>query len=639
MIVGVDVGGTFTDLAGWNGKELRTVKVTTTLDQSEGVIEGSSRLGAESAELLHGTTVATNALLERKGAVTALVTDRGFADVIEIGRQDRPALYDPFADRPEPLVPRSRRMAAPEQGDAAAVDALLDRLATEGTEAVAVSLLHSYRDPSHERELGRALTEGGFPALSLSSDVAPEFREYERTSTTALNAYLLPVVSEYLRRLTASFSGETAVMRSSGGLISAGEAARLPASILLSGPAGGVMATSALGEAMGYPALIAFDMGGTSSDVCRVDAGRPAVAYERSVAGFPCRFPAVAVHTVGAGGGSVGWVDPGGALRVGPHSAGAHPGPACYGRGGEQPTITDANLVLGRLAAGGMLAGDVRLDADLAAAVLARLGGELGMDAIEVALGMVTVVEAEMERAVRAVTVAEGADPRGAALSAYGGAGGLHGSALARRLEMGKMLVPPHAGVFSALGLLLSPPRGDTARSVLLAQTDGDRLDRAVDEVARVVRRPGRAVRTLVDARYVGQSHETTVEWSVGDGWPSLIDSFHSEHRVRNGFARPGDPVEVVTVRAEATGTPAVRWEDLPRWSPDGDPRRGERAVITETDGAPTTVDATVWWRPALPTNAEVTGPAVIEGTESTTWVGPGERAKVHPSGALEVEW
>ena len=250
------------------------------------------------------------------------------------------------------------------------------------------------------------------------------------------------------------------MMRSSGGLISAGEAARLPASILLSGPAGGVMAISALGEALGYPALIAFDMGGTSSDVCRVDAGRPAVAYERSVAGFPCRFPAVAVHTVGAGGGSVGWVDPGGALRVGPHSAGAHPGAACDGRGGEQPTITDANLVLGRLAAGGMLAGDVRLDADLAAAVLARLGGELGMDAIEVALGMVTVVEAEMERAVRAVTVTEGADPRGAALSAYGGAGGLHGSALARRLEMGKMLIPPHAGVFSALGLLLQPAAG-----------------------------------------------------------------------------------------------------------------------------------------------------------------------------------
>ena len=455
-----------------------------------------------------------------------------------------------------------------------------------------------------------------------------------------LNAYLLPVVSAYLERLTGAFTGETSVMRSSGGLISAAEAARLPASILLSGPAGGVMAASALGEASGYPALIAFDMGGTSSDVCRIEAGRPAVAYERNVAGYPCRFPAVAVHTVGAGGGSIGWVDPGGSLRVGPHSAGARPGPAAYGRGGQQPTVTDANLILGRLAAGGKLAGDVRLDSDLAEAALSRLGSKLGLSAIQVALGMITVVEAEMERAVRAVTVAEGADPRRAVLAAYGGAGGLHGSALARRLEMPRMLVPPHAGVFSALGLLLSPPRGDAARSVLLVPADGDRLDRAVDEVAKAVRRPGRVVRTLVDARYVGQSHETTVEWAPGDRWDHLVETFHNEHRVRNGFARIGDPVEVVTVRAEAVGQPSARWDDLPPLRPSGEPARGERAVVTATgDATSAVVDATVWWRPALPTGAEVIGPAVIEGEESTTWLGPGERASVHPDGTLEVEW
>jgi N-methylhydantoinase A len=635
VILGVDVGGTFTDLAGWDGRRLRTAKVTTTPDQSDGVVTGSSRLGGNSVELLHGTTVATNALLERKGAVTALVTDAGFADVIEIGRQDRPALYDPFADRPEPLVPRRLRLAAPDRGDLAGAEALCERVAAEGAEAVAVSLLHSYRDPSHERELGAALAAEGVRVLSLSSEVAPEFREYERTSTTVLNAYLIPIVSAYLERLTAAFTGETTVMRSSGGLIPAAEAARLPASILLSGPAGGVMAATALGGAMGDPRLIAFDMGGTSSDVCRVDKSRPAVAYERSVAGYPCRFPAVAVHTVGAGGGSIGWVDPGGALHVGPQSAGARPGPAAYGRGGDQPTVTDANLVLGRLAAGGRLAGDVGLNADLAEAALSRLGEKVGMGAVEVALGMVTVVEAEMERAVRAVTVAEGADPRRAVLAAYGGAGGLHGSALARRLEMERMLVPPHAGVFSALGLLLSPPRGDAARSVLLTPPESAPLDRATEEVAAAVRRPGRTVRTLVDARYVGQSHETTVEWSPGDGWDRLMESLHREHHTRNGFARVGDPVEVVTVRAEAVGTPAAQWEDLPGWRPEGDPARGERSVITP-DGDTT---ASVWWRPALAAGTEVSGPAVIEDTDSTTWVGPGERGRVHPGGALEVEW
>jgi N-methylhydantoinase A len=247
----------------------------------------------------------------------------------------------------------------------------------------------------------------------------------------------------------------------------------------------------------------------------------------------------------------------------------------------------------------------------------------------------VTVVEAEMERAVRAVTVAEGADPRRAVLAAYGGAGGLHGSALARQLEMERMVVPPHAGVFSALGLLLSPPRGDAARSVLLTPPESAPLDRAMEEVADAVRRPGRTVRTLVDARYVGQSHETTVEWSPGDGWDRLIESLHREHRTRNGFSRVGDPVEVVTVRAEAVGTPAAQWEDLPGWRPEGEPARGERSVITP-DG-PTT--ASVWWRPALAAGTELSGPVVIEDTDSTTWVGPGERGRVHPGGALEVEW
>ncbi|MBO0847368.1 MAG: hydantoinase/oxoprolinase family protein, partial [Nocardioides sp.] len=359
MILGVDVGGTFTDLVAWDGRTVVTGKVSTSVDQSEAVVAGAKSVSGDAAPaaLLHGSTIATNALLERKGARTALVTDPGFEDVLEIGRQDRPSLYDPDADRPQPLVPAQLRLPRDD------LDGLITALTTADVEAVAVALLYSFRHPSAERELGRLLAQR-LPglAISLSSRVAPEFREFERVSTTVLNAYLMPVVDAYTRRLAdrlthAELSGDVQVMHSSGGLMPLSRAGLLPAATLLSGPAGGVVAAAALGTAMGYRHLISFDMGGTSTDVSRVDDGRPAVAYQRSIEGYACRFPAVAVHTVGAGGGSLGWADPGGALRVGPRSAGAHPGPACYGRGGEEATVTDANLLLGRLDPDGALAG------------------------------------------------------------------------------------------------------------------------------------------------------------------------------------------------------------------------------------------------------------------------------------------
>jgi N-methylhydantoinase A len=655
--LGVDVGGTFTDLAVWDGVQLRSGKTSSTLDQSEGVLSGAGALleGNTVGPLLHGTTVATNALLERKGARTALVTTAGFLDVVEIGRQDRPALYDSMVDRPPALASRDLRFGVVGRLDAAGheveplgdLQQLADLVREGRPEAVAVSLLYAFAAPTHERAVATALAAvlDGVP-ISISSDVGAEFREFERTSTTLLNAYLEPGTGTYLRNLEkrvaeAQLAEEVLVMRSSGGLMDVRAAARLPAAVLLSGPAGGVVASAELGQALGYGRLVSFDMGGTSTDVCRIEGGRPEVNYERAIDGYPCRMPAVAVHTVGAGGGSLAWVDPGGALRVGPQSAGADPGPACYGRGGDQPTVSDADLVAGRLSADTLLAGSVRLDRDASQRALAGLALRLGIEEEAAALGVLDVVEAHMERAVRTVSVEEGADPRSAVLVAFGGAGGMHATALARRLQMVGAVIPPYAGVFSAVGLLLSPARSDAVQGVLLAE--GDRLDgvaarvaaRAEQQMIAETRRSPVEVRSLVDVRYRGQSHETQVAYLPGDGWEVLADRFHRAHQERNGFARPGDPIEVVAARAEAIGEPAMQWSDLPEIVPTGEPIRGARTVLTREGPQ----EASVWWRSGLVVGAEVVGPAVIEEAEATTYVGPGERAKVHPSGALEVSW
>jgi N-methylhydantoinase A len=630
MILGVDVGGTFTDLFLWDGSEIRTAKLpTTTADQSEAVLQGAAELADHVDAFLHGTTAATNALLERTGARTLLVTSPGFEDVIEIGRQDRPSLYDPFADRPEPLVGRGDRVSSLTEVD----------LTNYG--AVAVSLLRSYEDPAQEQEIGREAARLLPDAtVSLSSNVVAEFREFERTSTTVLNAYLTPVVADYLARLEAGvrssgLADAIAVMRSSGGLISGPDAASLPASILLSGPAGGVVAAAAIGTALGRDHIIAFDMGGTSTDVCRVQNGKPEISYERAVAGYPCRMPSTAIHTVGAGGGSVGWIDPGGSLRVGPLSAGAEPGPACYARGGSQTTVTDANVVLGRIAPDASLGGRLAIDRDLSEAVLSDLGEPLGMTVDETALGVVRVVEEVMAGAIRTVSIEQGADPRDAWLVAFGGAGGLHATALARSLDMAGVIIPPHGGVFSAAGLLLSPPRVDLARSVLLAE--GEDPDSVISGLGAEVagRLPGGSVETLVDVRYLGQSHEVTVPYAPGDGWGVLAKRFHALHRDRNGFARRDDPIEIVTIRATATGSPAIDPESAFSWSPVGEARIGLRSAISDTGP----VEATVWNRTGLAVGTEINGPAVIEESEATTWIGPGERAVVSASGALEVTW
>lgn len=634
MTLGVDVGGTFTDLVRWDGTRLTVGKTSSTPDQSEGVLGGSLRLlgGERTPLLLHGTTVATNALLERRGARVLLVTNAGFEDLIEIARQDRPSLYDHDVLRPEPLVPRPLRCSEPPTETDADI--------------AAVVLLDSYRHPEGERRLADQVQRRlGITAIA-SAGVSGEFREYERMSTTVLTAYLRPTVERYLRRLdaevTTSVADRLLIMQSSGGLIPAARAAADAASILLSGPAGGVVAAAAFGMAAGHREVISFDMGGTSTDVCRITDGQPEIVYERSVEGYACRLPSVAIHTVGAGGGSLGWIDPGQALRVGPRSAGAVPGPASYGRGGSEPTVTDADLFVGRLSTDVPLADGLVLDRSAAVAALENLGRGVGLDASATARGMIEIVESHMERAIRRVSVEEGFDPAAAALVAFGGAGGMHASSLANRLGMGTVLVPPHAGVLSALGLLLSPPRLDAARTTFLEPADDEALRKAAADLATKLSDEFRSavgilpsqVTLAADLRYRGQAHETTVEYRPSEEAQTLVDRFHAAHRRRNGFDRRDDPVEVVTVRASAVGRPVLGISDLQGHTPSGSADMGRRRVLT-VDGE---VDARVWRRRGLVPGSEIVGPAVVVDTEATTWIDVGGRARLHESGTLVIE-
>jgi len=561
--VGVDTGGTFTDLVAADG---RVAKVLSTPDDPALAIR--SALAGERPDLLaHGTTVATNALLERRGATVALVTNEGMRDLIEIARQDRPSLYDQLASRPEPLVPRELRHE------------VTGRLAADGSElipvgpvgdpasgVVAVCLLHADIEPAHERAVAADLRARGFD-VTCSHEVSPEMREVERTVTTVVNAALRPRLRAYLRSLDGE-ADEVLVMTSAGGLLPAAEAAELPAALLLSGPAGGVRAGAAAAAANGFADAVTFDMGGTSTDVCLILDGAPAPAAQREVGGFTVRFPSLDVHTIGAGGGSIAAIDPGGALVVGPQSAGADPGPACYGRGGDRPTVTDADLVAGRIPSGAAFGG-LQLGREAAAAALDRAG--------VTAEGVIAVVDANMERALRAVSVERGVDARGLALVAFGGAGPLHACALAGALGMRAVVVPARAGVLSAVGLLTAPRRRDLVRSW---PTPGDHTGlgealAALADEARSLVGGDASPETAVDCRYRGQSHELTV--------PS-VDGFHDEHRRRNGYARPEDPVEVVAIRAVAARPPAVAADGLP----DPPARlQGDRhgpAVIAEAD-------------------------------------------------------
>lgn len=648
----MDVGGTFTDVVvtGPGAARMRATKVPTTPDdQGEGVVDGLVE-GASAAgtgidavgTVAHGTTTATNAILERRVARTALVVTEGFADVLVIGRQQRPSLYDLDVVRPEPLVAADHVVAVAERtaADGSAVRSLddaevarvVDAVAALAPEAVALSLLFSYAGPAHEERLATALAARLDVPVTRSSALLPEFREYERTSTCVLNAAVAPVMGRYLsglrRRLPRS---AISVMTSGGGTAAVEAVAEAPVHTLLSGPAAGVVAAGAVAAAAGFADAVAFDMGGTSTDVCLVRDGRPEVTTDAEIGGLPLGTPAVAIHTVGAGGGSIAEIDRGGALRVGPRSAGARPGPACYGHGGSEPTVTDAHCALGHLDPDRELGGGLRLDVDAAAAALTRLPADAGG-----ADGVLTVVRATMTRALRRVTTQRGVDPRDLALVAFGGAGPLHATALARDLGCAAVVVPPAAGVLSALGLLLAPPRHEASRTV--ASAPGPHLEplwqdlaaRAAAELAGHTRGPVTITR-IADARYLGQSHELRLAVADGDDVAALL---HAAHEQAYGYALPDQPVEVVTLRAVAEGPPLL---EAPPADWDLGPARAPRQRRIGLVAGPAT--ATVVDRASLAPGDAVEGPALVEQPDTTTLLDRGDRATVDDAGNLVIRW
>jgi N-methylhydantoinase A len=646
--VGVDVGGTFTDLVALVDGRLVTAKVPSTpQDQSDGVMRAFAAAGVASPDAFaHGTTVATNALLERRGARTALVTTRGFRDVLEIGRQDRADLYDLTAVRPPPLVPRERRFVVggrmgpegeleplPEEDVEAAVEAVR---ACEA-EAVAVCLLFAFLHPAHERRIGEAL-RGALPDVhvSLSSEVLPEFREYERFSTTAADAYLTPKVAAYLRRLAERAEGEgipaPLVMRSAGGVADVATASAGAAGFVLSGPAGGVVGAAHVARLSGFEDVLTFDMGGTSTDVAPVRGSEAGTTTESEVAGVPITLPVVDLHTVSAGGGSIAWADAGGALRVGPRSAGADPGPAAYDRGGEEPTVTDANLLLGHLPDGAELGGEVVLRRDKAEAALAALGERLGLDALETAHGVVRVANAEMARALRVISVERGLDPRAFALVAFGGAGGLHACALAEELGMRTVLLPKACGVLSALGLAISDVRRDASQTLLgpLDELDRDAVDRAFAALEADAREQlgEPELRRRADLRYRRQAFELTVE---ADDLDALAGRFHAAHEQRFGYRMEDEPVELVNVRLVATvpvDKPSLAEEEA------ADAEAGERKANVDGKWLPVAVHD----RGSLGRGAAVEGPAIVEFPEATCVVRPGWSGRIDDVGTLVLE-
>ncbi|WP_217915723.1 hydantoinase/oxoprolinase family protein [Miltoncostaea marina] len=624
-LVGVDVGGTFTDAAVVAGGRLVTAKVPTTPDdQSDGVVAavlaalGRAGLGpGDVTRFGHGMTVGTNALLEGTGARTSLVATQGFGDVLELRRQDRAHLYRLDAHHPAPLVPPERVHEVRERCgpdgvitplDEGSLERAVAAVRADGSGAVAVGLLFAFAHPGHEARVAAAL-RAALPGVhvSVSSEVLPEIREYERISTTVVDAYLTPVLRRYLERLgrRAAEAGlpAPAIMQSSGGVLPIEDSARHAAWTVMSGPAGGVIGAAALAAREERRLALTFDMGGTSCDVALVRDGAPARASGTTIAGHPLHLPMLDVATVSAGGGSIAWADSGGALRVGPHSAGARPGPAAYGLGGDRPTVTDADVVLGRLPADVALGGRIRLDAAAARAAVGRLAAELGLGLEECAEGILTVAVGEMVRALRRVSVERGEDPREATLIAFGGAGPLHACTVAEELGVRRVIAPPAAGVLAALGLVMAGERRDYVQTVLAPVGAGGLAARLEPLAARAgADLPGARHSAAADCRYAGQSHALTVPWDPAAPEDALAEAFHAAHRERYGDADAGRPVEAVTLRLAAE-------------RPGADP-----AIAPAEPGRP------------------VAGPAVIPMEGATCWVGAGWTATTDPLGAIVLE-
>lgn len=669
MILGVDTGGTFTDfyLIADDGAVTVHKRPSTPGDPARAIMEGvddliaSLGLIASGLEVVHGSTVATNAIIERRGARTGLITTRGFADVLAIGRQVRPRLYDLSPRREPPLVPEELRLEATERLDhrgnvlspldPAEVESLLDRAQAAGAESLAVCFLFSFLDPRHERLVARAARRRGIP-VSASHEVLPEHREYERTATTVANAYVAPVMMGYLSHLQSAARrrgvGRLRVMASNGGSMSAAAAGRLAVRTTLSGPAGGVTGAFALARQAGFDRIITLDMGGTSTDVA-LCPGRITERDETLVGGLPIRGPTVDVLSVGAGGGSIARLDPGGALRVGPESAGAEPGPACYGKGTE-PTVTDAHLILGRLDPSRFLGGRMSLRPDMAAAALRPLSEAFRGRLERAAAAVLRVANANMERALRVVSVERGHDPRLFTLVAFGGAGPLHACDLAAALGIRRILIPPHPGVLSALGMASSDVVKDVSTSVLLRFPPPGKTieDRRLARLRAQLLRRGRSelesegfsvqnlqAQTVLQMRYVGQSYELPVV--VDDLIPGrFLPLFHQAHRERYGHADPSRTVEVVALRLKLTLPASTPPPHPPRSSrrPGRPPALGRRPVWFDDRSLATSV----YLRHDLAPGATIRGPAIIAQMDATTALPPGWRAEVDEQGNLILE-
>lgn len=673
----VDTGGTFTDLCVVDLQQggLAVTKVPSTpSNPALAVIAGIEKLveeGKIAAEaiqfLLHGTTVATNALLEHKGARTALLTTKGFEDILQIGRQNRPDLYDFWARRPPPIVPRHLSYGVPERIlytgevsvplDTSSAEEIVRDIKQKGIRSIAVSLLHSYANPVHEKQLVEIISRLYPEAyVTLSSEVLPEFREYERTSTICINSFVMPKVNNYVafleeRLKEIGVASELYIMQSNGGVITADMAREMSARTVLSGPAGGVLTGMLLSEATEHRNIITIDIGGTSSDISLIEGGKPRLTTESQIGGYPIKLPMIDINTIGAGGGSIAWIDSGGALRVGPHSAGADPGPVCYGRGGTEPTATDANAILGRINPSYLLGGEMEMHLEDAFRVVEeKIARPLGMDVRRAAEGIIAVMNANMVRGIRRVSVEKGYDPREFTLVPFGGAGPLHGVELAQALNMLKIVVPPHPGIASAFGMLSADVRHDYVQThittidkanVEAMQAIFDSLEQEGEEQLRREGFGDSAIRLErhADIRYARQAYELPVTMAGGPlsltRLTEAAEAFHREHERTYGHARRDEPVEFVNLRVVAWGKLPETGLDAGMRSQWASPEPIARREVVFLEAEP--VSTPVYQRGALPEGRIVEGPAVFEQLDSTILVFPGYEAVSDQYGNLLI--
>ena len=649
LIIGVDTGGTFTDFIYRTGDTTGTYKtLSTPHNPAEAVLHGlahiTQTLDANDAprSIVHGSTVATNAILERKGVTTGLITNQGFTDVIEIGRQNRSRLYDLAYQKAPHIVSQDNRYGVPgrvtsegeviEAFDEKAAQAIVEQIKTSGVESVAVCFLFAFLHPDHEKRMGELLANLGLP-VSLSHEILAEFREFERTSSTVVNAYVSPIMTRYLTDLQQGTAGDTLrIMQSNGGSISADTAMRESVRTILSGPAGGAVGALEIGKTAGHDKLITFDMGGTSTDVSLMDQTLP-LTMESSISGYPVKVPMIAIHTVGAGGGSIASLDSGGSLTVGPESAGAAPGPVCYGRGGEQVTVTDANLYLGRIAPDQFLGGAMSLAETEARTAVESLAAKLSMDPIELAEGVLAVANTNMERAIRVISVEKGYDPREFTLFSFGGAGGMHCADLARLLGMPRVFIPVNPGILSASGMLMADVVKDYSQTVMRTAEDcPPKTMEALftemeatghnDLINEGVQATNIAHKRFLDMRYAGQSFEIIVPYS-----DAPIEAFETLHEKQYGH-RNSKPVEIVNIRLRSLGQ-QEKHTTQPTKEGDATPRPESILNTSHTWFQSTQHETTIYDRAQLHPGNTIPGPAIIVEYTSTIVLPPNTTTQV----------